>query len=255
MFIEKLNNLENEKILIYVNKPELQTKIPLVILLHGFTSKGNNSTNKCLVELLGKFNIATICVDLSGHGDSGGFIEEQTVSKAESEIEIVYEWAYNQNWVDITKISILGNSFSGNAAILFAAKRNCLCSLVLKSPITDYYDVRLRQIGEEKMKKWKNEGKIILPDGTPSNYSFISDLKNFDTYNDIRRIKCPIFVVQGDNDEDIPIEHVLKLKQSLDPNKDFIEIIKGANHGYTDQNHFAKMLELIVSFLKKNLLE
>lgn len=254
MYIKKLKNVEGENLNLYVTETKSKTKVPVVIMFHGFTSKGNNSTNKRLVELLSEFGISSICVDLSGHGESEGKIEEQTITKAKEEIKVVFDWTSNQKWVDENKISILGSSFSGNAAILFAAHNNKLHSLVLKSPVTDYYDVRLRQIGTQKMETWKQEGKIILNDGTPSNYTFIEDVKGFDSYEEIKKIKCPLYVVQGDNDEDIPMEHVQRLEQILDFNKDEITIIKGADHGYTNKDYFNNMIELIVGFLRKDLL-
>lgn len=255
MYTEKIKNYVGEDLFIYINKPKELKQYPTVILLHGFTSKGNNLTNKYLVEKLNSLNIATVCVDLSGHGSSGGTIADQTVTKAKFEIKAVVNWIIEQNWVDTSRISILGSSFSGNAAILFASESNILHSLALKSPVTNYFDVRLRQLGTERIEEWKRNGEIVLNDGTLSGYAFITDLSNFDSYEEIKKINCPVFVVQGDNDEDIPMEHTYKLKQALNADKDNIIIIHGASHGYSNRKHFDKMIDLFVEFFKKNLLE
>lgn len=248
-----IKNDVGENLTLYVNSIDLCRKMPTVILLHGFTSKGNNSTNIILVDRLSKQGIASVCVDLSGHGASEGDIAEQTVSKAENEIKSVFNWVINQDWIDTERIAILGNSFSGSAAILFAAENKKLSALALKSPVTDYYDVRLRQLGNARMEEWKEAGRILLNDGTPSNYSFISDLNHFNIYEEIQKAKCPILVVQGDKDEDIPMEHVKKLEKCIDPSKDVLKIIHGANHGYTNKDHFQRMIDIIAEYLTNKL--
>lgn len=251
--IKLLKNDEDEKICIYIDKVISNNKTPVVILLHGFASRGRNRTNLPIVEKLNEEGISTICVDLSGHGESEGNISETSVIKAQKEIELVFNWTLNQKWVDINKISILGNSFSGNALILFASKNNKIKSIVLKSPVTDYYAVRLNQLGKEKMEEWQKNGKIKINDKVISNYSFIKDLNGIDTYKEISKIACPVYVVQGDKDEVIPISHTKRLQEALNQNKDQIIIIKGADHGYSNSNHFDKMIEEIVRFIEKDL--
>ena len=250
---KKLLNNKGEKICIYINKVISDKKTPVAILLHGFASRGKNRTNRPIVERLNKKGISTICVDLSGHGESEGSISETSVIKAEKEIEIVFNWVFNQEWVNTDKISILGNSFSGNALILFASKNKKIASIVLKSPVTDYYDVRLNQLGKSKMNEWQRNGSVMINNKIISNYSFIEDLNAIDTYKEISKIICPIYVIQGDKDEVIPISHTKRLKKVLNSNKDQIVIIKGADHGYSNEKHFNKMIEEIIKFIEKDL--
>lgn len=250
---ETLKNDEGEKISIYIDRVQSNVKTPLAILLHGFASRGRNRTNRPIVEKLNERGISTICVDLSGHGESEGNISETSVTKAEKEIKLVFDWSLNQEWVNTDKISILGNSFSGNALILFASKNKKIKSIVLKSPVTDYYGVRLNQLGKDKMMEWQEKGEIMINYKIKSNYSFIEDLNGIDTYKEILKINCPIYVVQGDRDEVIPMSHTKRLKEVLNPNKDQIVIIKGADHGYSNEKHFSEMIQEIIKFVEKDL--
>ncbi len=138
-----------------------------------------------------------------------------------------------RDWIDPERIALFGSSFGGNAAILHAAGNPALRALGLKSPITNYPQVRERQLGKNKIEEWRQKGIIQLNDGTWSNYGFFDDALHIDTYDALRHVKAPIWVVQGDHDEDVTMDHVRVLQQTLDKDKDELVMIEGANHPYT----------------------
>lgn len=236
-----------EKLAVTVVKAQ-EHDSPLVIMAPGFTSKRKNGTNTAIRQSLYKQGISSILVDLSGHGDSEGSIAEQTIRKASIEIECIYNACLQFNWINPNRIGVLGTSFSGTAMIVFAEKHPELKCISLKSPITNYYGTRLYQLGEEKIKDWKKNSQITLNDGTISKKQFLEDAKSINVYNIIQKINTPVFIVQGNNDEDIPNEHIQKL-QSVLPENASINIIDGCDHGYTNPQHLNLMIEKISNFL------
>jgi len=251
--IIEIKNSSNEKLIGTVYKTP-SSRSAAVIMTAGYTSKRENSTNKAISKILYDNGISSILVDLSGHGDSEGKIEDQTILKARNDVESIYQYVLNLDWVDSSNIAFLGSSFSANSIIIFAQGNEKIRALALKSPITDYYATRLHQMGQQKMDEWKRNGIIILDDGknTKSKYQFCIDAMKINTYEAISNIKAPIYIVQGDMDEDIPQSHIKKLNDSLKA-KDIIKIIKGANHGYKNLNHFEKMIKYLSVFLIKQL--
>lgn len=249
-----IKNEENETLVATVSLPEnANNLLPITVMAPGFTSKRQNSTNRKLTELLIPKGIATLMIDLSGHGDSEGDIADQTLTKAKSEISCVFNKVRELDWVDKTRIALLGSSFSGNAMLLYAATDSQLKAIAMKSPITNYAEVRERQLGKDRIKEWRTKGYIEVPGGVTSKYEFYEDALRIDTYTAIEMIKAPILVVQGDQDEDIPMTHVERLKKVLNFNKDRLEIIHGADHGYTNPQHFGKMISILDTFLTDHL--
>lgn len=242
-----------ESIKVYYALPdnkETDNSIPALIMTHGFTSKGKNKTNLSLAEWLINCGIATFIFDLSGHGGSSGCISNQTVSKAAVEVQSVYEYVKSLEFVNPNMIGLFGSSFSGTAILHATPLLEDVYAVFLKSPITDYYDTRLSQLGEKKMEQWKEEGQIILNDGTKSDVNFIIDVMNINTYMDMKLINAPIIVVQGSEDEDVTKSQIERLQVNLNMKKDRLYIIDGADHSYKKIEHFNKMISIFMNEMK-----
>lgn len=251
--VEQIMGPFNEELAITIVRSEGESKKhPIVIMAPGFTSSRENKTNSEISKRLLSHGISSVMVDLSGHGESEGDISDQTILKAEKELECVVDHVKMFDWVNTSKIALLGASFSGNSMILLASENSEICALGLKSPITDYVGTRIHQLGKNALEEWKNSSSIILNDGTTSKYQFIIDAKKTNTYKSVEKVQCPIYIVQGDNDEDIPNSHINELSKHL-KKKDFLNIISGATHGYGDEEHFNTMIQSLSNFLITNL--
>lgn len=253
LYEEDLTAYDGERIRVYCGIPEYErfrNPIPAIIMTHGYTSKGKNKTNLVLAEWLIENGIATFIFDLSGHGESSGNISNQTVSKAAIEVQSVYKYVQGMDFVNSNMIGLFGSSFSGTAILHAAANLKDVYAVFLKSPITDYYDTRLHQLGDKKMEQWKKEGEIILNDGTKSNVSFIDDIMNINTYIDLKAVEVPVIVVQGSEDEDVTKSQIERLRVSLNTRKDRLYIIDGANHSYKKVEHFNEMISIFMKEMK-----
>ena len=78
-------------------------------------------------------------------------------------------------------------------------------------------------------------------------HTFFDDIKNNNGYEAAKKITIPTIIVHGDTDELVPIEQSRKTAKLIDNCR--LEIIKGADHGYTKPEHFEKMIELISGFV------
>jgi fermentation-respiration switch protein FrsA (DUF1100 family) len=59
----------------------------------------------------------------------------------------------------------------------------------------------------------------------------------------------PILIIHGESDELIPVEHAYKLfKAAKEPKK--LEIIKGADHSFSNIEHLNKLIELSINWFK-----
>lgn len=220
-----------------------------VVMFPGFTSRRLNATNKALAAKLVPLGIRCVTGDLSGHGDSGGEIRHQTIVKAGREIEDIIR--YVRERYSTGRLGLVGNSFSGNAAILAAARTRDLSALVLKSPVTDYVAMRRSLLGATGMEGWRKRGWTELPDGTISDHRFIEDAASVDTYAELAKVSAAVLAVQGSADEEIPAASRERLAREMKRLHMTYRLIDGADHNLSDP-HFHDVTEMFASFLAEH---
>ena len=245
------NNPAGEVLSGIIEQPYLAAKVPIVVMAHGFGSKKNNKTNLSLTERFLEKGVGTFRFDFSGHGESEGKIEELTVTKGIGELKAAMEKIEHLEWVNRTRLGFLGGSFGGNVELLYVARFGGVKALALKSPISNYKEVRELQLGSDRIQQWARNGSIELSGGIRSDFHFYEDASRIDTYAEARNVRCPVFIVQGDHDEDIPMSHARALESAL--GTVHMEVIQGADHGYTNPEHFARMIGLLERFLLESL--
>lgn len=234
-----------------LSEPISSQKNFIVVLCHGFTTDKNSTSNIMLEKILNENKISTFRFDFFGHGESEGKLSEITISIAVNDISSAIEFLKKLGY---SKIGLIGSSFGGFASILTASKSNDLYILALKSPVSDLYELFILQGGKQLIKKWEEDKYIdyIARDGSNFrlNYSLLEEAKNLNAYQVAFKIKVPTLIVHGDHDESVPIYHSEKLASLI--KKCELKIIEGADHGYSNPEHFEKMLSLISDFIIKN---
>jgi len=239
---------KGNKICGILSNPTEDSNVPVIILCHGFMVAKESNTNVRLEQLLNKEKIATFRFDFFGHGESGGDFEDITVFKAVDNILDVIKYLKEKGF---SKIGLVGSSFGGISGTMAASKINDLFVLVLKSPVSDYLEVEARKRTKQEIEKWKSDGFIAITnykgEAKRLNYSFFEGFKDNNAYEVAKKIKIPTLIVHGDQDEIIPIEQSEKISEIIENCK--LEIIKGANHEYSKQEDFEKMLNLISKFI------
>lgn len=231
-----------------LSNPTGDTTKPMVVLCHGHSTSKASLTITGLEEILNKNEISTFRIDFSGHGESEGKFEETTVSDAVADILSAFEHVKSKGYL---KFGLFGGSFGGAASILAAAKDPDLFILALKAPVSDYRKLETEYRGERKIKEWKEKGwaefQLGDPRGLRLNRSFFDDFDNFNEYESAEKITAPTIIVHGNNDTDVPIEQSMKLAKIIPNCK--LEIMKGANHQFTNPDDFQKMLNLLSGFI------
>ena len=225
---------------------------PVMILCHGFTTSKDSTTYPILEKLLNEKNISTFRFDFFGHGESEGKFEEVTISEAADDILCAIEYLKGLGY---SKMGLFGSSFGGAACIIAASKTKDLSFLVLKSPVADYMEREMGKGNKKELEEWKNKGYKNYFDSKGNkyklNYTFFEDFANNNGYEAAKKINMPVLIVHGDADESVPIGQSIKLSKILPNGK--LEIIAGANHHYSDSEHYQKHLDLVVSFIVKNI--
>lgn len=126
---------------------------PGVLLLHGFD--GSLDDWKGIAPLLQRNGLATLAIDLRGHGQSlkrltadGPEVVNRRRFAARDyqdmllDVNAAYEWLIEQAGVMRTRVGIVGAQLGANLAIRYAAFNEDVAALVLLSPTLNYQGVR-----------------------------------------------------------------------------------------------------------------
>jgi len=224
---------------------------PVVVMCHGFSSGKNSKTNKRFTEELLRRGFATFRFDFRGHYDSEGSLEDVTLSTGIEDLTTAMNYVKSCSWVNPNRIGILATSYGGNVSILYVAERNGVSTMALKSPVSDYCQVRELQLGPNGMEEWRAKGYTYV-DGDKTKYIFYEDAKSYDTYAEASRIRIPCFITHGDQDQNVPVLQSKKLAEALS-GEVRLEVLEGADHQYKDERHFNTMVQLIVDWFSQKL--
>lgn len=221
----------------------------IAVLCHGFLSSKTSTTNNTVTRMLIERGIATFRFDFFGHGESQGPFELITntlaVEQALAALDLVRQKGYR-------KVGLMGSSFGGLVATLAAAQRTDLACLALKCPVVDFAEELRLEFGEEDMAQWKATDTVpdILggPHRVALRYAFYEDCLRRIAYGPARSITAPTVIVQGDQDEHVPLHQSRQLYEALQVNK-HLEILPGADHQFTKGEDFTRMTTVIAGWL------
>lgn len=234
---------------IFSNNSQDKTKL-IIIVVHGFTSHMNSKSYTKIIDDLNKNHISSFRFDLYAHGESEGQFEKLTTSEAVDDVLNAINYLKRLGYL---KIGLLGGSFGGISSIIAASKSKDIILLALKSPVVNFKEKYEMIDGQSMLEDWKKKGLRHIIKGNKVfklNYTFFEDSLKNDGYKAATHIIIPTFIVHGDQDESVPLKQSIKLAKIIP--KCRLEIIKGADHSYTNPDHFKKMAELISGFIIKH---
>ena len=225
----------------------------LAMLCHGFLSGKNSTTNKTLTGLLNEQGIATFRFDFFGQGDSDGPFEKLTttlaVRQTQAALDLVTARGYD-------RIGLVGSSFGGLVAILTAAQRCDIACLALKCPVVDFADELRLTFGPEELARWQATDTIqnIMGgrDRVRLRYAFYEDCLKQIAYGPAEHITVPTLIVQGEQDECVPLHQSRRLRDALGGPKR-LDLLPGADHQFTRGEDFRQMTILINDWLLTHL--
>ena len=225
----------------------------VAVLCHGFLSGKRSTTNKTLTRMLNEQGIATFAFDFFGQGESDGPFEALTTTVAITQAMAALDLMRQKG---LTKLGLMGSSFGGLVAILTAAKRNDLACLALKCPVVDFAEELRLTLGDTEMARWKSTDTIpnIMggSDRIRLRYAFYEDCLQHIAYQPAQTITAPTLIVQGDQDECVPLHQSQQLAAALTcPTR--MELLPGADHQFTKTADFSRMTTLIAQWFTTHL--
>lgn len=113
---------------------QMGKKAPIVIICHGFLSNRNMPLLKMIADGLEAKGIASLRIDLNGHGESGGKLEEMTIPNQIEDLRKTIAWVQADG--RFGQIALVGHSQGGVVTSMLAGElgKKTVRSLVLLAP-------------------------------------------------------------------------------------------------------------------------
>ncbi|MBS0157582.1 MAG: alpha/beta fold hydrolase [Nitrospira sp.] len=242
--------------------PKLATD-SIAVLCHGFLSHKNSTSNQALATRLLDQGIATFRFDCFGHGESDGPFANLTTTIGVAQTISVLQHLVARGY---HRLALVGSSFGGLLSILAAAEWTeahhaqaasgpPLACLALKCPVVDFGEELRLELGQEGLQEWQQTNSIPDLHGGPTriplDYEFYEDCLRQIAYDPAHTITAPTLIVQGNQDEYVPLHQSQRLLHALSGPK-HLEILDGADHRFTKPADFQQMLTLLTDWISRH---
>lgn len=210
-------NSKGDNLVGIISNPSEDKDKPIIVLCHGFSSSKDSNSYKLFEEKFNSKGVSTLRFDFYGHGESDGKFEDITVSESVDDALSAIKYLQDQGY---QKISLIGSSFGGQAALLVAAKKPGIFALGLRCPVGNYMGKLIAKYEESDVNEWKEQGHITYTTGGDDrqlklNYSFYEDALKHDGYEEAKKITVPTIIVHGEKDTIVPIKQSITVCNNI----------------------------------------
>lgn len=250
---------------------------PLIIVINGHNGFYNYGMFPYIQQSLAVHGVSSYSFNFSHggiQGDSDYFDDLKRYEKNCMRLEIedvmcVLHNLTSEKFGQPGSVFLLAHSLGGVPEIYSAANAQdeniAINGIILISTVK-----QLNFWPDEMMEEWKqnkvfykknNRTKQLLPQGEEFLSEILKSGTDWNVEKEIKKLKMPILIVHGDDDEAIPVEHGMKLFEWIKNNNKnaSLEIIPGATHTFNTKHPFEgpspqleKMLRVVVPFIQNN---
>eukprot|EP00871_Galdieria_phlegrea_P005673 jgi/Galph1/6106/GphlegSOOS_G4665.1 len=229
-------------------------EIPTVLFLPGLSMNRHSAKGNALEVACKMQGRAYLSADYHGIGRSSGDIRDGTVSRwTEDTIDII------DNLIPQGPVVLVGAGVGGWIALHVTLKRpNRISGIVGIAPDPDFTeDVLWPKLSDEVKNIIMKEGLYELPWGYrtyPISRNLIEDGRKMCLLRGSSAsipIDCPVRIIHGLNDEEIPPQRALRLADRLRSQDIVISFVKSGGHSLETEEDFQRMISSVVELCKK----
>jgi len=229
---------------------------PGLVWLGGFNSDMRGTKALALDAWAAERGRACVRFDYSGHGESGGAFVDGTIGRWLEESVAVFEQYCAGPQV------VIGSSMGGWMALLLArelAKRGRnrapLAGLVLIAPAPDFTEVLMwngfsPEVRQEIQTKgmWQRPSQYGEP--YPITRALIEEGRNHLLLGGAIDVGCPVRILQGAQDPDVPWRHAFALTHRLPADDVVLTMIQDGDHRLSRPQDIARILAAVAEIDK-----
>lgn len=229
---------------------------PGIFWLGGFRSDMQGTKAEALDMFAAEAGRAMTRFDYSGHGRSGGRFEDGTISRWLAEAETIFDAMTKDPQV------IVGSSMGGWLALLLAkhlgerGDGDRLHGMVLLAPAVDMTkDLMLDRFTPKQKRSLKKDGFV----SEPSPYSSEPDVITRSLIDDGEKhlfgehpieTGCPVHVIQGMQDEEVPWPHATALMERLAFDDAVLTLVRDGDHRLSRPEDIERLIRIVTAMLE-----
>jgi pimeloyl-ACP methyl ester carboxylesterase len=227
-------------------------KAPGLFWLGGLKSDMRGTKAEALAVHSARTGRAYTRFDYSGHGESGGRFDQGTISRWLEEAIVVFDTHARGPQV------VVGSSMGGWIALLLAraladrpVKEAKLAGLLLIAPAPDFTEELMwAQFSPEEKREIEEKGLCLRPSAYgeepyPITRALIEDGRRHLLLDQPLEVGCPVRVLQGVEDSDVPWRHALKLVSCLPRDDVVMTLVKDGDHRLSRPEDIERMIRMI----------
>ncbi len=253
----------------------VENNAPLVIIINGHNGFYNYGMFPHIQQSLAEKDIASFSFNFSHGGVKGDADHFEDLGKYEKncmrlEVEdtmCILHNLHSQKFMKHSKIFLMAHSLGGVPAVFAAAKAQAeniiIAGIILISTVK-----QLNFWPAEMIEEWKrnnvyykknNRTKQLLPQGEEFLQEVLQGETLWNVENEIKKLRQPLLILHGENDEAIPVEHSFAKYAwaKANNNKTTLKIIPGATHTFNTKHPFEEtspqleqMITEAIAFIK-----
>ena len=227
---------------------------PGLFWLGGFKSDMKGTKAEALSQWARENGRSCVRFDYSGHGESGGDFRAGTIGRWLEESLAVFEAHAEGPQV------VIGSSMGGWIALLLlqalrkrAGTKGSVAGLVLIAPAVDFTEVLMWRRFPAKVKKDIEQNGVWL---RPSEYgepypitrALIEEGRNHLLLGAMIETGCPVRILQGVQDPDVPWNHAVELTSRLAQDDVVLTLVKDGDHRLSRAEDLERLIKAVAEF-------
>ncbi len=224
-------------------------KCPLCIIIHGFTGHMEERHIIAVQEAMNELGVATLRVEMYGHGGSDGEFRNHTLYKWLTNAMAAVDYARSLDFV--TDIYLCGHSQGGLTSMLLAGmERDRIKALLPLSPaLCILTGARSGNLLGQPFDPNNVPEELVNWDNRKLSGNYVRAAQTLHIEEAIDRYEKPVLIVHGDADEAVPYEDSVEAAKRYNNCK--LVTIPGDTHCY--DNDLEKVVEAVKDFMREQL--
>jgi pimeloyl-ACP methyl ester carboxylesterase len=227
---------------------------PGLFWLGGFKSDMNGTKVEALDCWAAEQGRTCVRFDYSGHGESGGDFREGTIGRWLEDSLAVYRAFAKGPQI------LIGSSMGGWIALLLAKRLReitgtaPIAGMVLIAPAVDFTEVLMwKNFSPAIKREIEEKGEWLRPseyaEGPyPITRELIEDGRNHLLLGGLIEPGCPVHIVQGVHDPDVPWGHAVELVSRLARDDVVLTLIKDGDHRLSRPEDLERLIAAVAEF-------
>lgn len=241
----------------YVHRPAVHASAPTLVWLGGYRSDMGGTKALEMDAVAAETGVAALRLDYSGHGQSGGDFNDGTISRWLQEAIAVIAHVAPE------RVILVGSSMGGWIALRMVqelVRREQgpkVEGLVLIAPAPDFTHDLIEPALTDKERQsliergYFEEFSEYSPEPNIFTCALLEDGRENRVLTGIIETGCPVHILQGMKDADVPYGHALKLVEFLPADDVVLTLIRDGDHRLSRPQDLQKLRSVLATLINE----